>query len=369
MKKITRKQRETNILLNKVRFNRRLSSKLFKKYGVRLKRNGTDKKIKPRRKDVIITAPAYVDIYNPRNHLKFIKFKNEVEKQSAVCASSDKPLMLCFRDTYLITAAAGLLLIAFVDTLKHKHPDLKFRVSRPHKQPIKGSKKPINIVDSVLSQIGFYELIGYPEYVSSSNVTSVKCWKYASSTESDGEIAGEILKQLPKGIISTSALYRSCIEAIANAAEHAYSKDVKTKKSFSTEKWWIFVGHLNNELIILVCDLGHGIPNTLETTQEASFMKALWSRLGFSSRPSSDCEFIRASTIVKETRTKMSHRGLGTTDLRTFVDKTEKSKMLIFSNKGYYSYHNPKSGRPSLALDNQLSIGGTIVQWSVPTEC
>ena len=365
MRRLSKKDKARVIIINKKHFLRRLASSLLKKYGSRIK-NKRKAKDDHKTRDLVIFAPAIIDLYKPINHRLFVEFKNEIEHASYASYTSKRPMRLCFRNTRAITAAACLLLIATVDHIKHKFPSLHIKATRPHRNPVKGVKAPINLVDAVLCQIGFYELIGMDVSASDLNNPCVKCWKFASSTESDGEIAGEILKNIVNHNISKSVIYRSCIEAISNAAEHAYSNEVTTTRKFPIKKWWIFVGNFNSSQVVMICDLGHGIPNTLEITQEEGFLNTLWGKLGLAEKKKhEDWEYIKASTIVKETRTGKPHRGKGTKDLRTFADKTDHSQMVLLSNKGIYRYYSEKSPRRSSAYDNALSIGGTIVEWSV----
>ncbi|HGY5239382.1 TPA: hypothetical protein ACNV64_004095 [Aeromonas salmonicida subsp. pectinolytica] len=358
--KYTRQRR-----INKKHFQRRLCSKNVKKYGVRRVKKGSVIR------DIVVFAPYIIDLYKANNHKKFNAFISDIENAALRVSSSKRSLKISFRDTRAITASACLLLIARVDVIINKFKTLKFKLARPHNHPTPGPKKPINLVDAVLCQVGFYELIGKKISSVDINNPSVKCWKFASSEESDGSIAGPILKNIEDENISQSILYRSCIEAISNAAEHAYSTEISIKKTFSLKKWWIFVGSINKEYVVIVCDVGHGIPNTLELTQKTSLLNKIWEKIGSPNLGThGDCEYIKASTLVKETRTGLSHRGKGTTDLRTFVDKTDNSKMIIFSNRGTYRYFNQKCKRLSNAYDNSSSIGGTIVEWSVPsTSC
>ncbi|WP_421278302.1 hypothetical protein [Aeromonas veronii] len=358
------KGRIRHIKLSRKRFLRRLCSKNLKKYGVRRLKKGKVSR------DIVVFAPHVIDLYKVRNHKEFNRFIYNIELAAQRVRLSKKSLKINFRDTRAITASACLLLIAKVDVIIKRCDGVKFKLIRPHSNPTSGIKKPINLVDAVLCQVGFYELIGKKICSADINNPSVKCWRFASSKESDGTIAGSILKNIDDEGISQSVLYRSCIEAISNAAEHAYSSEIKVGKPFILKKWWIFVGNINKEYVVIICDVGHGIPNTLELTQKTSLLNKIWARIGEPNSDShGDCEYIKASTLVKETRTGLSHRGKGTTDLRTFVDKTDRAKMVIFSNRGTYRYFNKKCNRLSTAYDNDSSIGGTIVEWSVPSSC
>lgn len=331
-------------------------------------RNKNKKKINKKGKhsdnEVSSIAPSIMNLYQPRHHTAFIEFKNDIEKKAKTAYDSKKALRLCFRNTTHITAAAGLLLIATIDNIINMYPGIVFRVTRPPPTITKDCKTPVNIVDSVLVRIGFYKLIGCNNISRLCNAKSVTCWQYAFGDDASGEITAKLLQKLSSYGIKTNKLYRSCFEAVANACEHAYTDKIKTARDFPIKRWWFFVGVLNNNITVLICDLGHGIPNTLEVTQAESLLSKIFARLNLTSRPTEECTLIRASTMVKETRTKETHRGKGGADVKTFIDQTNDSSLMIFSNRGTYKYSGEE--KPSAAYDNSLSIGGTIVQWTIP---
>ncbi|WP_264876291.1 hypothetical protein [Vibrio agarivorans] len=310
-------------------------------------------------------APSRIDLYNHRYHTEFVAFKQDLEKKADESAQSNyrKKLRICFRNTTHITAAAGLLMIATVDNIVAKHPLLKFTVTRPPKRNCQQSQYE-NLVDSVLVRVGFYKLIGHENIKRRCDAANVKCWKYAHGDDANGEIPARLIQELSSYGVQTNKLYRSCFEAVANATEHAYTDKVKAKRSFNLERWWFFVGVLDDKITVLICDLGHGIPDTLEVTQSKGMLSKIFDKLGLKTKPTEDCVLIRASTMVKESRTGKEFRGKGGTDVKTYVDQTDGSEMLILSNHGYYKYLGEDT--PSKAYDNKMSVGGTIIQWTIP---
>ncbi|MDE1214233.1 hypothetical protein L9W84_11405 [Vibrio aestuarianus] len=314
--------------------------------------------------ECVVIAPAYLDMYKPKNHNNFILFKENLEKQAKIVANNGAKavLRICFRNTTHITAAAGLLMVATVDNIKSLYPKLKFKVTRPPNR--RHGLKSENLVDSVLVHIGFYKLIDHDHIKRRCNAKSVTCWSYAYGDDASGEIAAKLITNLSSYGIKTNKLYRSCFEAVANACEHAYTDKITPKNPFNLKRWWFFVGVLNDKITVLICDLGHGIPNTLEVTQDESLLSKIWKKLNLSSKPSEDCVLIHASTIVKETRTKEIYRGKGGADVKTFVDETDNSSLIIFSNRGTYRYSGKDKTSP--AYDNRRSVGGTIIEWTIP---
>ncbi|EHV1350932.1 hypothetical protein ACN1YD_001666 [Vibrio cholerae] len=362
MKQLNLKKRIYWPRLSKIRFLKKLKRKDKNKQGKKV-RSGYKNHCGD---EFSAIAPARIDLYKPSLHKEFIEFKHDLEaKAKAACQSNyTKSLRICFRNTTHITAAAGLLMVATVDNIIAKYPQITFKVTRPPSSRIAPGTKTENLVDSVLVHLGFYALIGHGHIKRRCDAKSVTCWQYAYGDDASGEIAATLIQKLATYGVKTNKLYRSCFEAVANATEHAYTDKITPEKPFVLKRWWFFVGVLNDKITVLICDLGHGIPNTLEVTQSKRMLERLWSKLNFTSKPTNDCALIQASTIVKETRTKEEFRGKGGTDIKTFVDKTEDSSMIIFSNRGFFKYLG--EDKPSIALDNKMSVGGTIIQWTIP---
>ena len=138
----------------------------------------------------------------------------------------------------------------------------------------------------------------------------------------------------------------------------------------------MFTGVLDNKLIFVIADKGHGIPKTLPFTQSLDVINAIkakvrntYAKLN-SSVLSGDAEAIHIATLVKETRTALGHRGKGGPDLRKFVESHPDAKLQIYSNYGSYSFQLTKHSKkdyPS-GYNNKGSIEGTIIGWEVPLE-
>lgn len=115
------------------------------------------------------------------------------------------------------------------------------------------------------------------------------------------------------GMANLSELYGSVIESIANAMEHAYNPDIATERQFPVHRWWMLMAKMDDKLRLLICDLGHGIPNTLRENKEEGVLQEVF-KLVFSllkREMKSDSADILASTLIKETRTKLAYRGRG----------------------------------------------------------
>ena len=302
-------------------------------------------------------------------HTRFVRFKNELQATAdRVCASGKNQMMISFLETQYLYADACILLIAVIDSLKTQYPQLRFLVQRPNKslqnhRPTRDKYNTFN-VDAVFCHIGLYKLLGY-DYTTKVKHKYVQSWHYVCSDEANGDVTNPIFDELEKmKLANLSELYGGVIEGISNAVEHAYNKDIKTERNFVLKRWWMLIAEINDEFMLYVCDLGHGIPNTLRFNKDPSLLQAVFDKVkGLASTDSRD---IKVATLLKATKTKLAYRGKGGQDIKTFIDKTPHSRMSIYSNRGLYRYNNNVTGVKEKLLNNELSIDGTLLHWAIP---
>lgn len=345
------------------RATRQRSNSITKNSFLNVTRSGKRKK-RPN-KDKIV-APNIIDLYTTKYHDKMVIFVADIEKKAReIGISTDRKVHICFRNTTAITAAAGLWLLARIESIRVMFPHVKYIVTRPLPVKVASSHEKKHVVDSVLNRIGFYEAVGLKSR-KLQEIANVKCWEVLRGEEVMSSAVGQLLENVTQKLeVDYSGLYRPLIEAMANSVEHAYRSDLyKITKLSNTNKWWCFAALLENRLTVLICDLGVGIPNTLKKTQPSNIMLKLIQYIG--NNLSSDSDYIRASLQVKKTRTKLAYRGKGGTDLQSIIEAVEGSRLSIMSNKGNYRFTNKgNKKKPELCWDGSQSISGTIVEWSI----
>ncbi|RDE87455.1 hypothetical protein DPV90_00045 [Aggregatibacter aphrophilus] len=322
--------------------------------------------------DVLLLAPSKLDKKRKSEdteHARFIKFKNELQRTAdKVVASGKNKLMISFLNTYYLYADACILLIAIIDSIKQQYPQLRFLLQRPDRclhnhRPSKDKHIKFN-VDAVFCHIGLYKLLGY-DYKTNVQQKNVQSWHYVFSDAADGDVTSPIFDQLEKmGLANLSELYGGVIEGIANAVEHAYNEQITTERVFPLRRWWMLVAELEEQLLLFICDLGHGIPKTLRFNKDPKLLDRIFTLVG--NLGSTDCKDIKAATLIKKTRTQLSHRGKGGQDIRTFIEKTNGSAMRIYSNRGVYHYNNRNGKLIEKLYDDSLSIDGTLLYWIIP---
>lgn len=316
-----------------------------------------------------VKAPTQLLLHSPNQHKYFMEFIYKIEKLSKQAINKKVRLSLDFGNTTHIYPDACVLLIATMDNIKHLYPYLKFKIRKP-------IRNPNSIFDphAVLCHLGFYKLLGLNYQVNCSS-KYVKCWQCVSSNLTDGQITEPLINELKRMGINTSFIYRSYLEGIANAVEHAYINEIELTNPYQLKKWWMLLARLDNRLLLFVCDKGHGIPKTLPYKNKGKILEKLKEKIKNLTLGKSDCLYIKAYMLVKEiknelakseTRTELSYRGKGKYDIRSFIDKTENSKLIIYSNKGTLEYKGDVGLTRAICYDNELSINGTILQWVIP---
>lgn len=360
-----KKNNNTPISVQLDKFGRKITSAKLKK-GHRFHKLVRKRPHKSRKKsyEIRVIAPAHIDFYSPKKFVQANKFVQDLQKAiKNAHESGGKIVKICFRNTVYISAAAAINLFAETDRSITKNKNVKFSITYPPKTSILNpNKSTIPIVDLVLNRLGFYNLLGLKKRTLKEQ-KNVKCWEHASGLAVDGQIAANLLESVDNLHLDKSQLYRSCVEALANAVEHAYNIDIISDADMSDKRWWMFMAILDGRLVLIICDLGHGIPTTLPKTQSIELINKIVGLFG--GNINQDCSLIQAATLVKKTRTDKEYRGKGGKDLTSLVDNIPGSKLSIFSRYGVYRYKG-KGIISGKAYNNPTMINGTIVEWSIP---
>ncbi|EIV2971720.1 ATP-binding protein [Cronobacter sakazakii] len=299
-----------------------------------------------------ISAPVFIDYYNEVNLHKTNLFlaklrKNIIEKK--------KNISINFDHTKQITASAMISFLAEVDTLIARSSRGKSCITFTHPK--------VEKVESVLKQIGFYDLLKKPVR-ETKKFDDVAYWNYASGARSDTQQASEAMKEIELNISQRAQkkLYKGFIEAMANCVEHAYyGKEIDDD---STTKWWAFAGIKESVLVVVICDKGIGIPNSLPLTRKDEFIESIRNMLQL--KKLNDSAMIKIASQMGRTRTKQGHRGKGLKDIRAIIDTLNEGNLSIYSNKGYYRYYRNNMKLFDNRKEHKTSVCGTIVEWAIP---
>ncbi len=301
-------------------------------------------------KKTTIKSPEYLCIYNDAPSKNTIRFIHTIRDE----AKAQHNIHLDLSSLKLISAAAMLLLLATVDHIKRTMPDVKFSSKYPADEKS----------ESILNQTGFTEVLGRRPNATAT-FEDVSYWRASTGSDTRPEQSVELFEEIDKAIPDhKKLLYKGFLEVMANSVEHAYAH-LKSSMLTRHSRWWAFGGIKDDKVVLLVCDLGAGIPNTLPKVIEPSWLDKTLKLIGVTTH--NDAELIQAATMLRETATKKQNRGKGLNDAKKSVDSTPGSFLSIHSNRGNYRYHHLMSGKIAgdLRRLNQ-SIGGTIVEWQLP---
>ncbi|WP_411565596.1 hypothetical protein ACLIN3_20705 [Pseudomonas orientalis] len=223
------------------------------------------------------------------------------------------------------------------------------------------------IVEQMFQHMGLLEKLGLTSRVENLDASDVIPWLYVSGYEGD---LGSVAEELPRILVESTnlklrmALLSGMAEAVANSSEHAYqTEECGTELDRESQKWWLFTRQVDEYIVVVICDLGLGIPGTLEANWKDELAAILKTRTGMKRK---DHKMIELAFTVGKSSTNEKHRGKGLKDILKVVKEQHIGAISIYSNKGSYSIDNIEGTKYS--GDDKSSIGGTIIQWKVPIE-
>ncbi|WP_335985886.1 hypothetical protein [Acinetobacter bereziniae] len=315
--------------------------------------------------------PSVVNIFNPKTRKalrKVTKKFREYYYRKDVC------LKLDFKKTKRMFAEGTLYLLAEIETLILINPKMSFKLIPSDEI----------IVNQVLEQTGILKLL--KEKIKFDDVEfddSVRFWNYATGHNSEIDSAESMLDDFEKLLSEETSknVFTSLTEALTNCNHHAYLDKRYPAEIKKIKKWWLFSQEFEGFLTVCVCDLGIGIPRSLE--RETDNIQDDWlSRLKTFIRQNrkkhnKDSAAIKAAIEIGNTRTNLSHRGKG---LNQIIDKINtmcghKASIAIHSNKGSYIINRGfMQDVPITDIMNGISksytesIEGTLIVWHIPLD-
>lgn len=215
-------------------------------------------------------------------------------------------------------------------------------------------------VSQVMRQVGLYKLLGIVSEVQPKD-DDVVHWRYAHGSKVDGEKYEDILASYDGDIASAmqERLFAGVTEAMTNVVNHAY--DIKRNDGFDisdSKEWWMFSQEKDGFLSVSLCDLGAGIPGTLQFKQPS-----VWKRI-LSIGKTSDADTIDYAIRDSISRTRRNHRGNGLGQIVRVVQSTPGAQIAIFSNHGTLI----RSGGRKRSIEHKDSILGTLISWRIPLQ-
>ncbi|MDU6432216.1 MAG: hypothetical protein E6556_04510 [Pantoea sp.] len=305
-----------------------------------------------------IPAPKILDLFNPENYSLFIEFITLMRD----CINDGEKLLIDFRKTESLKACAVIVLYAYIDLMQRQT----------------NNKKIISITtcgstraNNWFKICGIWELTSFqtinPHKLDTMAIVSAVAGKTKDNKESvEARLKiKSILKYIKDtiygGKISASdgqKLYAALTESISNVGLHAYSNEMHFAEFIAEvgKRWWILAHKIEDQLFLMVYDMGEGIPITL-------VKKDFFTLIMQAFNPKTDSDKIFAAVQYGETRMNSQKHGKGLPDMKRYVVDNPEGELHIFSGMGRYSYNAEKN--EELKYDLPYSVGGTLIQWNV----
>lgn len=297
-----------------------------------------------------IQAPATLSLGAADSHASAVDFIRSIKEAFKNCSSG--MIQLDFSGTDRFVIGATLLLYAELSNL----------ISNGSGQVLFRCKPPRNHkAAQVLTQIGMFEMCGQNFRVKPVDQDVVH-WRVAKGQKVELSVCNQVLDEIEGRL--AEPLQRSIdaglCEALTNVVHHAYisSRDDGTGYVSSCKNWWVFSQVKNDLMSVGICDLGLGIPRTLQEKHPS-----LWTRIVEFMQQPSDSHCIAAAIEDSRSRTGERQRGKGLGQIARAVVGESKAYVAIYSNKG--SFTQKGDAAPSLTEYGE-SIFGTVIVWRVP---
>lgn len=307
---------------------------------------------------VRLNAPHTLSLFNDDAYEMFVvfltKIRDEIEKKNR--------LLIDFRNTESLKACAVLVLYAHIDFF----------------QKITGNRSIITFTpfansraNRLFDACGLWSLVGLKKN-SGNNEDNLPVVSSVAGASKDPQINQEsratirqilnfVKDKIYNGNISAleaQNLYAAVTESISNVGLHAYTNETNYEEFVTLigKRWWIFARSIEEQLFMLVYDMGEGIPLTLVRRDIYSIIMQMFN-------PSTDAEKINAAVQYGETRMKSDKHGKGLSDIKRYVVDNPMGELHIFSGMGRYSFYSKNKNEEN--IDHRYSVGGTLIQWNI----
>lgn len=221
-----------------------------------------------------------------------------------------------------------------------------------------------NKASQVLKQIGLYRLLRMSVAISPTADDVVR-WCAATGVGAQGSKFEPILGSYDGKIARSlsTGLFNNITEAMTNTGQHAFIKlrqDGIPQGHEVVQRWWMFSQERHGFLSVVFCDLGAGIPATLNI-KYPTIVQSLQKTMGLKIK---DSAYLREAIKLGNSRTGKAFRGKGLYRMVRLVKQMNGGQLLIHSNSGRLQVTT--SG--ILTSDYVDSLFGTIIFFRVPLD-
>ncbi|WP_147296039.1 hypothetical protein [Pseudomonas fluorescens] len=276
--------------------------------------------------------------------------------RSFVAADNVSSVVIDFSKVEILHPCGTILLVAEIERLLE---DSRYGIK------LKATYPECEVVEQLFQYISILEKLGCPPRVEIIDSQDVVVWLYESGVEGNLDaIVGNLPALLTSGsnMALRMAVNSGMAEAVANSSEHAYIFERADGLDIdSPTKWWLFAKKEDDDISLVICDLGVGIPGSLPRTWTEDVEAFAKTMIG---KKREDHQLIKFAMKLGRSRTNLVHRGQGLKDILKVVKKQKVGRLGIYSNCGVYNFDGPTGY--TFGCSEPTSILGTVVQWRVP---
>lgn len=165
---------------------------------------------------------------------------------------------------------------------------------------------------------------------------------------------------------SNTKFYDALIEAMTNAAQHAYPDHDPTFGTLAYKRWWMSGSFdpSKSKFSAIFYDAGIGIPNALPAEGFLELARSFLGRVGLVENHST---LIKAAMELGRSSLGTSHRGKGLHQMRNLISLANPGLIAIHSQRGEYIWRvdeeNPNGSET--VTDHPSALPGTLIVWEV----
>ena len=312
-----------------------------------------------------VSAPEWFCL-SAKRVLPLLNFIKRLEQAAALPHIGR--IRIDFTHTKKMVSDGTLYFLASLDQMIMRYPHKYFCMIRPSD----------TIVEQVLQQLNITNMLHAKGRLNPAEFhQTVKHWHAASGHNVNAESASGVFSSFDGRITPElgKSVYTGVTEAMTNCFHHAYEDSLQPAEQL---KWWLFSREYKQELQVVFCDLGIGIPVSLyrnSNNVNADWFAKLnqWLKLNREDgKIVNDALKIKAAIKIGQTRTKLGNRGKGLKQMVGVLDELSNhaAKVVINSGSGVYCRFplenaNPEFAHP-LSNDKKSAIKGTMIYWSIP---
>jgi len=306
-----------------------------------------------------IALPEELSIFSDTNRYALYKLLRQISE-----IPKDARILLDFRNLSTFKISAIIIFFAHLEILIESRVKTRIRWHLPSDPAI----------HEKLDQLGLWELLG-GHYTPKDNTIKICSISHQQKENDDKRPLKEAILYAERAISSyepgspaeetDALLFEAVSESFSNVWQHAYASDIAKKHSTlpvtsKSQKWWIALQHVDDQLFMAVYDVGVGIP---ASTRRKPWYKSLSSEmLAIIKGMNSDSKDIQTALEYGHSRYRTQGRGNGLPAVKRFVEINPNGQLHIMSGKSLYRFRSKGKVDNWVSLHNQFP--GTLIQWN-----